>query len=443
MAAIELNEENQVMVYSSAIATFGDAVTPKKVVDQEILDSASEKIALWGDQNDFPQQILAEIKKNSDLGSLLHLQARVLYAGGVGYRLIDPKTGEPLKNQINPEIRAFIKRNWQYPIQSAEDFYRFFNFFPQFTLTKDRSKIKWLTAHPANKCRYSLQDKSGNISTCYVNANWDQYKAEDKSTLKLPVIDPMFFEAESLRKDRRGSSYVYGMSYPQGETYYSIPNWWALKKSKWLELANKIPAFKLALMNNQVTIKYHIQFPETHWEFISPGFKNQDKEKKKQIKQDEIKKIVDLLQGEEKAGKSIVSGYQVDPHTLKEYPGIKITAIDDKLKDGIYLEDSVEATIKLFTALGLDPAILGIVPGKGGSNRSGSDKREAIQMYTQLIQPHADLTLRPYDFAADYNGWNNENQLVEFYYKSAGDIPTLDKVTPSQRENINPDKDAA
>lgn len=436
---MEIDVINGTVVYENTLVTFADAA-PTKAVNKRILETQAEVIALWGDDNLLPDNILHEIDQNSDLKALLHLQARVMYAGGVEYELMDPRTYKPMENQVHPEIEQFLKRNWHYPIQATEDFYRFDNVFPQFTIVKDRSKIKWLTAHPANFCRYELQNKdNGNIRKVYINADWEHGKPEDAETKRYPLLNPMLQDPEDLRKRKDGPHYIYPLSYPQGTTYYAVPNWWALKKANWLELMNKIPSYKLALMKNQLSMKYHIEFPDTHWDFICPGFDKLDKAKKKEVKEAEVKKIVTLLQGEENAGKTIVTGYHFDKIQFKEYPGIRITVIKDNLKDGAYLEDTVEGVIKMFTSLGLDPSILGIVPGKGGSNRSGSDKREAIMMYTQLIQPHVDMVLRPYEFVADYNGWNNEEHLVRWYFKSAAQIPTLNKVTPNERENINPD----
>lgn len=430
---INLNEETELVVSGAAIAIFdnsGDA--PQKVVNREVREQAASKLIKWGDDNDLPQKILAELKKNSDLAAMLDLQARIMYTGGVDYELMDPITYQPLEKQADAEIEAFLKRNWMYPIQASQDFYKFFNFFPQFTLTNNRRKIKWLVAHPANWCRYALQDSNGKIKKCYVNANFPDAEVNDKETLDLPTIDPILDLPENLQKRNDGPHYIYGLSYPTGETFYSVPIFWGLKEGKWLELANRIPAFKLALMKNQVTVKYLIKFPSTYWAFRYQNWSKMSDLQKKEAKTKEIKTVVDYLQGEENAGKTLTTTTYKEPGRT-DYTGIEITPIDDKIKDGVYLEDGVMAHIKFFTALGLDPAILGVVPGKGGSNRSGSDKREAITMYLRLIQMHIDLVLKPYDFVSEYNGWNNDKQLVRWFFREPN-LATLDQVTPKKRD---------
>ncbi len=402
--------------------------------DQNI--ATYDKIAHWGDANDFPQQVLTEIEKNSDLGGMLDLQARALVAGGVGYRVVDMASGEVMPKKRILEIEQFLRRNWAYPLRAATDLYKYINVFPQISVSDNREKLVWLGTKEAPFCRHGLQNqKTGRINHTYVNSDWASHDADHKLTEKIPVIDPMYDLPEDVKKRTDGPHYTYPISYPTGKIYYQLANWNALRKSKWLELANKIPAFKLAVMKNQITLKYHIQIPEYYyeWKYGKKTWGNYTDAEKKAKKEEQIKSINDYLRGEESAGKSLFTGYKFDPVQMKEYPGIKIEPIDDKLKDGIYLEDTVEATIKLFTALTLDPSILGIVPGKGGSNRSGSDKREALNIYISLIQPHAQLLLQPYEFASDYNEWNNEEQIIEWYFK-APHLQTLDQVTPKERE---------
>jgi len=431
------DDDMMVVVHSesNALYSFDDAPQPKRVKDDLSTQVNSWKIHPWGDDNNFPDTILSELANNSDLGSFLDLQARALHAGGVTYHVEDPNTGEIIPKRI-PEIESFLFQNWYYPIQATVDFYRFINVFPEFIVSRDRKKIRWLICRPANHCRYALQDEQGRINHVYISANWPEARWNDKKTLKRSVVHPIYDMPENLRQRKDGPAYIYPLSYPSGKSYYQLANWNAIRKNKWLELANKIPEFKLALMNNQLTIKYHIQISGKFWEWkYENKWSTFSAEEKKKKKEEVISTINQFLKGEKNAGKSLTSHFEIDRVSGKEVPGIKIDAIDDKIKDGIYLEDSVEATIKLFSALGLDPSILGIVPGKGGSNRSGSDKREALNIYISLIQPHASILLRPYDFISWYNGWNNENEMIRWKFK-APLLQTLDQVTPSDRETV-------
>lgn len=437
MSADYTSADGTLEVYANlgVMYSFDRETKPKLTVDTQATQVNSNKIHVWGDDNNFPQEIMAELAKNSDLTSFLDLQARALHAGGVTYRIIDPNTGEE-KPGRRPEIDRFLFKNWYYPIQATVDFYRFINVFPEFGLKKNREKIDWLICRPANECRYELQDSNGRINRVYVSANWPEARIDDLKTFKVPVVNPLYDDPEQVKLRKDGTNYIYPLSYPSGKVYYQIANWNSIRNNKWLELANKIPEFKLALMQNQLTIKYHIQISGAYWKWKYEGkWETFSAEEKKKRKEETIATINTFLKGEKNAGKSLTTHFEIDQVSGKEIPGIKIEAVDDKIKDGIYLEDSVEATIKLFSALGLDPSILGIVPGKGGSNRSGSDKREALNIYISLIQPHANIILRPYEFISWYNGWNNDNELIEWRFK-APLLQTLDQVTPSKRETV-------
>lgn len=397
------------------------------------------KIAYWGSSNTFPQTIEAELAKNSDIGSALDWQARALYAGGLKYKVKEIKADGTfeVKEKYLPEVDRFVRMSkLSYFLPAAKDFYKFVNVFPRLHMNGDKSKIVRLVAENAAYCRFGKQnEKTGAIDNVYVNANWGTGGTSgDPLTLTYPVIDPLTADIKKLKESKaRKFNYIYPVSYPTGKTYYQLADWASIINSKWLELANKIPAFKLALMKNQLTIKYHIKIPGYWWEWKYPTWNKMKPEEQKAKQEETFGYFNDFLKGEEKAGKTISSTFQVEKGTLKPYPGIEIVPIDDKIKDGIYLEDSVEATIKIFSALGLDPALYGIIPGKGGSNRSGSDKREALNIYMSLIQPHVDVLVQPYDFVADYNGWNTETQQIMFYTEKPY-LQTLNEVTPGKRE---------
>jgi hypothetical protein len=82
---------------------------------------------------------------------------------------------------------------------------------------------------------------------------------------------------------------------------------------------------------------------------------------------------------------------------------------------------------------------VGVIPGKGGSNRSGSDKREALNIAMSIMTTHAKILLQPYEFVSDFNGWNNDKRMIKWRFKSPI-LQTLDDVTPSKRETV-PDDD--
>lgn len=439
-----MSKEQPIINNNATIAYFADtgAMVTRKDKPRPIKEKDPEtnkEMAYWGDMNDFPQQIDSIIRKNADFGSMLNFLSGMLYAGGIDYHvktINDDGTFQIEKKYIHA-AEQFKKRNWHYAHSAVNDIFRYINIFPSFTLTKDGEEIYWLTCKPAKHCRLAKQKDDGSIPAVYVSANWDEINdVHDEYVKKYPLIPYLTGSADWLRENKgKQYSWIYHLAMPTGNTYYQLAHWYGLVESKWLDLANEIPKFKIAVMQNQITIKYHVEMPDYWMDWKYPNWDRLASEKQKELTEAEFKNFNDFLKGSEKAGKTITSTFKTDKHSKEAYPGWKITPIDDKIKDGLYLEDSTEATMKMFAAIGLDPALFGVVPGKGGSNRSGSDKREAMNIAISFLQRQADIVLKPYELASDYNGWNTEKQQLLWHFKKPY-LQTLDQVKPEERKTV-------
>lgn len=405
-------------------------------------------IAQWGEMNDFPEQARTAKESNPDLGSALDWKARALYAGGIGYSITDRATGEaaPKVGQVKTMaylIDQFIYRNRQYSLQAAIDFYDLYNVFPQIILSENRQQIVRIHALEARSCRFKKRDKAGKLSRILIHPDWTGWSGQedDQKIRKVDIIDPITADPERIKSDKGQTlKYCYPLGYPTGKNYYQLPHWWSIKVSKWLDFGNMIPIVKQTILKNISLIRYHIEMPDYWMDSRYSNFKSMADEEKKKAVEKEFKIINDVLTGAQNAGKNIFTMFRTMIATGKEYGGWKITAIDDKMKDGALLADSSEATIKVFSGTSIDPALHGLIPGKGGSNRSGSDKREALNIYMSLIQAHEDILLDPWNFAAWYNEWNTEDFEVKFHFRKPL-LQTLNQVTPAQRATI-PDDDA-
>jgi hypothetical protein len=443
-ASLVYFEEGPVLF--SGLGIKGDP-TPKKPSQSEL--SENQPIAEWGDNNDFPKKARAAKESNPDLASALDWKARALYAGGVKYTIKDRYTGEDADTSI-PEVKAikwevdqFLFRNRFYAIKAVVDFYDLFNVFAELIIDESRQKITRISALEAANCRYERRKEDGTIPHLFVHPDWEEWtgSADDKFLTKIKLLDPLNTYPEEIKADRGSPmKYAYPIGYPTGKNYYQYPLWWAVKVSKWLDYGNMIPEAKEAIIKNLALIRYHIQMPD-YW--MSDRYNNwatmNDAEKKKAI-ENEFKIVNDVLTSPANAGKSIFTMFKTMREGGREYGGWKIDAVDDKMKDGAFLADSSEATIKVFSATSIDPSLHGLIPGKGGSNRAGSDKREALNIYMSLIQGHEDLALDPWQFASWYNGWTNEQYITKFYFEKPM-LQTLNNIPPAKRATI-PESDA-
>jgi len=416
---------------------FNRPSVPKRSTDE---DAEADEFIHWGDYNDFPL-VARELKESSpDLVSALDWKARALYASGISFSIVDPFTEEALPP--TPEIRKlafkvqrFLFDNRSYLLAAAIDITDLFHGFAEMILDESRTEIKRINCLPGYQCRLSKKNPDGLIPFVFVHPDWANHLGKgDKKQQKIPAINPMVHSPEDIREETGGSfRYVYPLLYPASKPSYQLPHWFSIKKSGWLDFGNMIPEMKKAILTNLTLIRYHIQMPD-YW--MTDRYKNwgsmTDATRVAAIKK-EFKVINDVLTGPSNAGKSIYTMFKTMTATGKEYAGWKITPVDDKMKDGALLADSSEATIKVFSATSIDPSLHGIIPGKGGSNRSGSDKREALNIYMSLSTAISDILLEPFRFAGWYNGWNTADRMVKLDIQKPI-LQTLNAVTPSKRE---------
>jgi hypothetical protein len=430
----EVNDESTAFVgYSTKGSAFSIPHQKIGVAKIKREDTKSESHVAWGESDDMPQLLEDMWKKNPDLTRAIQLKADITYASGITYRVLDENN--ELTNKRIPEVEKFIERSYLYPLHVVNHIYQYFIAFPQLLMNGAKDQI--IKIHPLTprNCRFDQKNADGYLERMFLNGKWDEGATKkEKETKTFRCLDPWYYDAYTFQEtwDKKEFSVVFPCALPTSDAYYPTPEYWTLKLSKWYDLAQKIPVFKNAIMENQITIKYLIEMPDWWMTETYPDFEDKSKPEQKRLMKKEVKAVDDFMAGYEKSGKSLVVWTKTDMEG-KKYEGWSIKAIDDKMKDGMYVEDSLEATVKIFTAVGVDPGILGITPGKPGSSRSGSERREAFNLQLVLGQRVADVILKPYTFASVFNGWTNENEKVVFAFKKPF-MQTLDKITPDGRE---------
>lgn len=393
--------------------------------------SGSSPISYWGEENDFPQLVIADVRTNTKLGTLLDLKAKLLYSGGLMFGTITPgpngqESMAPLDATRHAKIKDFFRKTNinRYLIEASKDLYYFRNVFPEIILNRERSEILQLAVVAAEQCRYAKQNPStGLIDKCYISANWPSAKETDSLTKELPVLDPYYDPSATLMATKGSTNYIYPLSYPSpGNVYYQLADWNSIRESGWLDVAKAIPKFKKALLENQLTIKYHIEISNQYWEWKYSNWSTLKAEDRIKIKEAEMKKFSDVMSGIEKSGNSFYSSFKSDPTTGKDYPGWKITAIDDKIKDGKFIEDGKESSSYIDAAVGVHPALTGMTTNSGLGG-AGSNIREAYNLHVLTSTSEQDMILEPLYLIRDFNKWGPD---VEFRFKNSF-MTTLDK----------------
>ncbi|MEM8564942.1 MAG: hypothetical protein AAGF85_00680 [Bacteroidota bacterium] len=427
--------DNASVIYSEGLEAVVKTNHKKtKIIVPDTKENAQHdgKIVMWGSDNLFPQKLLKEARKNTIIGTTLDKQARIAYEAGIEYGVRAENTGEYIV-KFDRRIDQFLKRTkiHRFLTSSLRQFYWFYQVFAEIVLTADRSEVYSIHAHKTAYCRYEVAE-DGVPKNCYVSAVWeDAPSLEGKYVSKVPLID--IFADPELYKSEEGFKYIYPIAYStENEDFYPRADWNSARDSGWTDVSRSIPQFKKALFKNQISIKYLIEVSTWWWNWKYKGFDGFDDKKKKELMTEELEAFQKFMKGEEKSGNTLMTTFNSNPQLQKEYPGWKISAIDDKIKDGIYIEDSNEASSHTLYAIGIDPNIIGTLPGKELAG-SGSDKRVAFNIYSDLILPHQQSVLEVLDWINEYNGWG-----MDFFrfknLKEKEEPPSKDPVSEPQQQ---------
>jgi hypothetical protein len=265
-----------------------------------------------------------------------------------------------------------------------------------------------------------MKESTGRIENAYLKADWTKSTRKEK-TIKLLMEKREYWHIQQLMDRGRIDAEV-GMIVRDnlnGKLYYPDPLWWSARA--WVELAAKVPDMKVAMMRNQMSIKYLISISEEYFKSQHKDWDTYTAEKKKEHWDALVTSLNQNLAGNDKAFKSIATPYNIDPITGQSRPYIKIEAIDDKVKDGKLLPDSGAANKEILFALMMNPAINGADTAGGdysGGAGSGSDIREAYLVQIMLMEAERQETTRILNIVKRVNGWDKKypGQNLQFRY---------------------------
>ncbi|WP_022821907.1 hypothetical protein [Hymenobacter norwichensis] len=420
--------------------TGGDApgATPTTSVKK---DTGSDDIAPWGEDNLFPQAVIKDIERNTILPAVLEKKTSMMYGGGLVYGIITgkDKDGRPVfEAQSISEIDEFFEysRLDRYAFEGLLDINTFANAFPEIILSKNRQKVKLITIQEAAWCRY-LKVKKGVLPGVVINANWDNGgTSKDENATTVPVLDPYFDAVGNLRA-AKGWKFIYPLSIPSPDkALYQLAAWNAVRRSGWLDVAAAIPEFKRMLFKNQLSVKYIIEVHSAYWEWKYGDWDGLSRDEKKQLLEEEIKAFNDVMQGTNGAGKTVMTTTIVDKKTNQEVAAFKITAVDDKLKDGLHIEDSNEASTHTYTALSMPPSLMGVSPGKsmGDGAGGGSEPRVLFNNFVSTSQFQLDLLTAPLNLISKYNGWKVGDKYIVWRFLNPF-VMEMPESKPKQQES--------
>ena len=392
----------------------------------------------WGENNDLPARLIEKVYRLPQMTSNLWFNIVATYGDGIrpvritynaaGERVIEPYTG-------NSEVDAFFQENDTngYLLEQLTDLHWFFNVFPEIIFNKEngsKRKIVEIHSKEAVFSRWARMDSQGRIPYHYYYAFWGEKVPDELEHIctATPVLDahrPVKHLREIMEEDagkswdKRKNRFIIPVTFPTpGRSYYAKPYWYSIIESGWYDFAVQIPAYKKAVMKNQLGIRYVVYLADNYFEEIFRREKIADeKAQRKRIKK-EYQDIETFLKGAENAGNSIVTYTKRDPQG-QPYPMIKIETIRNEMKGGEYIEDSEEVSNIIDYGMMVHPSLVGASPGKNKSI-NGTEARELFIIKQALLKPFRDRILKPFYLVKAINRWPDDLHFV---------IPNLELTT--------------
>ena len=411
-----------VVTQTNSISTIEQTIVqPKKAGDWSYVP--------WGDSDDLPTKIMEFVAKNEILGSNMGFNIAAIYGQGIKVMRKNPEGKyEEVKD---PKIQEFIQNNDldRYLLEQVTDLSHFFNCFPEIILDRAGKQILMINSKEATYSRWeTMNGNTGNIDNHLYSAEFPNLKANKDNTEVTPVLEmknPLRDLRVRMASNSKDKRFIIPINFPTpGRSYYQRPYWWSVFESGWYDISMLIPAYKKAMMSNQMTIKYHIQL---HKDYFSNIFANEgitEKAAQESRKKTELENLKNYLSGAEKSGKTLISQINYS-HEGKPVPMIDIKVLDNTWKGSEYLDDTDVASNMLCYAMNVHPDLIGAAPGKNGSSMSGTDKRELFTIKQALVRPYRNILLRPLRMIRDFNKWD---PTIEFVIEDIA-LTTLDKGT--------------
>ncbi|MBO0946945.1 hypothetical protein [Fibrella forsythiae] len=400
---------------------------PSQVLPKEALQAAQGGVIPWGESNDLPQKIILQASKSTIIPRALTDTATLWRGGG----LIASADEESVKMVADREIKQFLGSisMQRYLLEACLDMAWWWNCFPEFILSRDRKKIVQLHNNETADCRWAKPNKNGELDTVLINADWaNGASADDEATIRIPAVNPYRYDlVDWIRSQKNVYKYVYPISFPSpGKAHYQLAAWDSARSSGWLDVLEAIPLFKKYGLQNQMTLRYHIEVPSEYWEKVyGDKWRNATDEGKKIIRDEFLKGLMDSLTDVKNAHKAVLTESWIGYGTDTTPRGIIINVLDDKIKDGKYNLDMAEGTSHLLYALGVDPTLFGFSSAGVNSTNGGSNKREAFWIFLSKAGPYRDRILEPLRIVAEYNGWYDRYPDLTFSFKDTI-LTTLD-----------------
>ena len=419
-------------------------IVPSNKVYTGSLNTDEHPWAPWGSDNLMPVMLAQKIAKSGVLSATIGAKARIAIGKGIAPVIItgrNSKTGqEEMEWLYDQEIEDWLELNNDYfnSLNSIRDIIGYGWTHSRITMGNGHKNIASYKTDDVVKCRIGrANEKTGEIEKTYYHPTWKDVKKEYKTIEMLRENNELTDLTEKIKRGSTTPEYsIISRNHLDGRSYYPNAQWYSV--IDWVDLVIRVPEMKMAMFNNQMSIKYMIYINENYFKKGDPKWNTYsalEKQQKFAAKVDEINKH---LTGNDKAYKSIAVSFYID-NTGKEVRDIVIETLDDKVKDGKLLPESSAGDKQILFSLMMNPTIMGANTfggGEGGAG-SGSDIREAYLVQIMLMEAERRMNSKIFNLVKRFNGWQKkyEGKNLQFRYPNLI-LTTLD--TGGSTAPVNP-----
>jgi hypothetical protein len=402
----------------------------------------------WGSNNLLPKEIADDIENVGVLDAALDAKGRIATGKGMEPFLrihMDSDCKETLEHVDDTEIQDWKEENNQFDfsVDSTYDKLGYGWNTGSFVLNLGRKKIVRVKRHDVYEARLEKKDATTRlIKNIYLCADWPNagstYQPDRHSRIELleegrELQD--LYERVALNSSKVEYAFA-KRTLRNGRHYYPQPIYRSNKA--WIKIARSVPAFKIAMFKNSITLKYLVTIHPKFWEHKvgKLEWEKYTPQQKQTTMDDYYTKIDEWLTGEDKAYKSLFGGgfFNEEKGTLEQY--VKIEVLDDKVKDGKLLPDSGAAISEILFALNLNPALMGAGNPGGkayGDTSGGSNIRESFLTQLMIMESERKANADVYNVVKKFNGWSERLEKTRTFMPmvSAGQpTPESRIVTP-------------
>ena len=416
------------MVDSSSVFRDHENIRP-------ITIAGKHKIMPWGADNKMPYNILELVERDETMSTCLLWNAQMCYGSGLRYNC------DGASREVRTAVDEWLLDNplTSYFLGVSQDMKHWGFAVSVIILSQDRKRIARLLRKEACYCRFSPANKHGVIEHV-LYALWRDEPATIKDVEVIPLLNehsPWSDLQERIKVGKETKFAIVTRMPTADHTYYPIPYWASVLRSKWYNIKQLIGIAKEAKIKNTAPLKYLVEISDKYFDrlFKQEGITDP---KKKQERVVEVKQeILDFLTGAENSGKTWFANFYVTPDG-KENHEVLITKIDSSKEGGDWESDIQEAVNMICFTMQVHSNLVGSVPGKSQNNNSGSDKRELYTIAQALQKPYHDLLFMVHRIIIKQNGWEGVTVDVPFIQ-----LTTLDEnrdakeVTPNNETDEN------